>query len=374
MIKALDTETSFFHNNPYDQTNEPAVCYSVATDEMSGAYLWDTEAIQREIDEADLIVGFNFKFDMGWLRKYGIKLAHKRFWDVQLAESVISRQLWKFPSLGETCTRYGLPKKIDVVQLEYWDKGIDTKDVPWPILEEYAATDAKLTLACYHAQLKHLSPAQIQLVKLMSMDSLVLQEMEMNGIKYDEKLCKVKEKELDDEISKIESQLKAIYPQVPINFGSPDMLSAFLYGGQVVEPIKVHEGFFKTGARAGQPKYRNSEVLHTLPRLFTPIKGSELKKPGLYGTSEGVLKKLRPLDKKDKYIIDDLLRLAKLETLNSKYFKGLPALNREMNWPKEKLHGNFNQTLAVSGRLSSNKPNQQNFASELQDIFITELD
>jgi DNA polymerase I-like protein with 3'-5' exonuclease and polymerase domains len=35
------------------------------------------------------------------------------------------------------------------------------------------------------------------------------------------------------------------------------------------------------------------------------------------------------------------------------------------------LHGSFNQTTAATGRLSSSKPNLQNFATELQDIFIS---
>lgn len=153
------------------------------------------------------------------------------------------------------------------------------------------------------------------------------------------------------------------------NFNSGDHLSALLYGGVVYEHSKEHVGFYKTGAKAGQPKFKNVLIEHTFPRLFEPIKDSELKKEGYYETNEGVLKKLKGPNKK---IVELLLRLAKIEKLNGTYYRGLPKLNAEMRWPKGKLHGLLNQTLAGTGRLSSSKPNQQNFASELQDIFISD--
>jgi DNA polymerase I-like protein with 3'-5' exonuclease and polymerase domains len=262
-----------------------------------------------------------------------------------------------------------------VVKTEYWDKGVDTCDIPWPTLSEYAAHDAAVTLACYHAQLEELTPAQRVLVSLMSQDMLILQEMEATGILFDGELCKEKSIEIEHEIESITKELTLIYPNVPINFGSGDQLSAFLYGGTVCEDTKEHVGFFKTGAKAGQPKYSNVVVEHSLPRLFNPVQNTLVAKskanpdgPQYWETNEGVLKKLKG---KNKFIVEKLLRLSKLEKLNGTYYQGLPKLNEEMHWPAGMLHGQFNQTLAATGRLSSKKPNQQNFASELQNIFIS---
>jgi DNA polymerase I-like protein with 3'-5' exonuclease and polymerase domains len=191
--------------------------------------------------------------------------------------------------------------------------------------------------------------------------------MEWNGLVFDEQLCKHRAEEVDVQISNIKKQLASIYPNVPINFGSGDHLSAFLYGGVVKEEAKEHIGFFKTGERKGEPKYKNIIIEHALPRLYKPLRGSELAKEGFYATDEGTLRKL----KGDKKVVSLLLELSKLDKLNGTYYKGLIKLREEMHWPEGILHGQFNQTMVATGRLSANKPNQQNFASELIDIFIS---
>jgi DNA polymerase I-like protein with 3'-5' exonuclease and polymerase domains len=216
---------------------------------------------------------------------------------------------------------------------------------------------------------KLMTPAQRLLCKLQCMDLLILREMEGNGLLFDEDLCKSRSLEVDDQISAIKEQLSAIYPNIPINFGSNDHLSAFLYGGIIGEDAKEHVGFFKSGARAGEPKYKNVVIEHQLPRLYEPLKGSELLKEGMFATDEATLKKLRG----KKGVINLLLELSKLEKRNGTYYKGLVKLREEMHWPENKLHGQFNQCVAATGRLSSSKPNLQNFDSSLQDIFITAI-
>jgi len=371
-LLCIDTETTTSNKgNPYDATNK-LVCWSYATDDMSGT--WPASALHLlppMLKEDTIVVGFNFKFDLHWLMKQGLStLRNKQIWDVQIAEFILSNQTNRFPSLNETCVKYGFETKLDVVKTEYWDKGIDTDAIPWDVLEEYATKDAELTLACYHAQRKHMSSAQVKLCFLMCQDLQILQEMEANGIPFDEELCKTRAKEVDDKISTIKTKLSAIYPSVPINFASNDHLSAFLYGGIVKEDSKEHIGYFKSGQKAGQPKYKNIIIEHTLPRLYTPLKGSAMAKEGNFATDEGTLRKL----KGKKGLVDLILELSKLEKLNGTYYNGLVKLRDQMNWEPGLLHGNFNQTTAQTGRLSSSRPNLQNFASELQDIFISKYD
>lgn len=323
------------------------------------------------IKRAKRLIFFNAKFDLAWLRSIGINCQDKEIWDVQLAHFILSRQTDPFPSLNKVREYYGLPLKLDVVKKEYWDKGIDTKDVPWDILSEYGEDDCEGTYNCFVRQLQDFDDEDermYKLFKLSCMDTHVLQEMEWNGLVFNEEMCKEKSNELSKTMDELISKLNNLYPDVTINYNSSDQLSAFLYGGTILEERRELIGHYKTGAKIGQPRYRVVEVEHTLPQLFKPLEGSEMAKEGVYSTAEGTLRKLKG---KNKWIIEALLSLAKLAKLNETYFVGLPKLNAEMKWPPNKLHGQYNQCRAVSGRLSSSKPNQQNLSGDALVVMET---
>jgi len=370
----VDVETST-HNNgaPYDRRNT-IVCYSWADETSAGANKVTSDSIEILRDKilgARVLIGHNIKFDIHWLNKIGIEVPEIcRVHDTQTGEFILSRQTERYPSLEDALVRHDLGHKLDVVKTEYWAKGIQTEDVPWPILEEYAIWDAKMTLALYHKQQELLTQNQKRLVNLMGMDLLILQTMEKNGLVYDEELCHKRAEEIKGEIQRITEKLSSIYPNVPINFGSGDQLSAFLYGGTIVEEGKEHIGFFKSGARVGEPKYKNIEILHELPRLVTPLRGSELKKEGFWATNQDTLLKLKG-NKATKAIIELIQRQVRLDTLLSKTYEGIIKVNREQMWEPGVLHGQLNQCVAVSGRLSASKPNQQNFDGEAADLFVS---
>lgn len=380
-VLSLDTEvTTHNKGHPFDDRNV-LVCYSYAsssspTDNGARRVLnedvgdWQTDLVDR-IHFANRIVGFNFKFDYHWFRKAGIELSGKQIYDVQIGWYLYKNQTQRWPSLDQVCEDLGIGKKLDIVKTEYWDKGIDTTDIPWEVLEEYATLDAVLTLKAYEKLMSLMSPAQIRRWGLAGQDLEVLEEMEWNGLHYDVALCEKRATELDRQIQETSTRLAHVYPDVPVNFNSGDHLSAFLYGGIVKEDGKEFIGYYKTGQKAGQPKYKNIEISHELPRLFKPLKGTELKKEGFYATNEPTLRKLKGSKKAMAYI-EDILNLSKYEKLNGTYYRGLPSKAATMNWkPEGVLHGAFHQVSTGTGRLSSSDPNLQNFASSLQDIFIT---
>jgi DNA polymerase I-like protein with 3'-5' exonuclease and polymerase domains len=373
-VLALDTENNTWNKGaPFDRRFKN-VCYSWCDAGGSGAEITSPESLerlQRRIAGAGTIVGFNLKYDLHVLRKLGITLPEGiKVWDCQIAEFLISRQSWKYPDLDTSTKRYGLTSKNGQRINDYWNSGIQTEDIPWEELREYAVNDAEITLALYLRQQKEMSSSQMRLAKLQMMDLLILQEMEWNGLKYNEGLCQLRAEEIKTKISEIEVLLSAVYPDVPVSFSSGDDLSAFLYGGTVTEVRKKHVGFFKTGAKVGQPRYSNEEIQHQLPRLVEPLRGSELKKKGFYATNKETLLKLRP-SKKTKWLIELIQQQVRYETLLSKTYNGIVKANREQNWEPGWLHGQYNQITVSTGRLSSSAPNLQNLDSAALDLFIS---
>jgi len=318
------------------------------------------------LPEYDLYVAFNAKFEIGWDRRLGLP-PPKQVHCVQLAEYMLDRQK-PYPSLEETAHKYRLSSKLDVVKTEYWDKGLDTTEVPPDVLAEYCIRDVDLTYNIYLSQKQQFEqrPALYRLFKLACQDLLTLHEMEWNGLPYNEALCKERADACEAEKLSIVSVLSSVYPDVPINFGSGDQLSAFLYGGCIIQTVKQPVGVYKTGKQKGQVKFQNVDIEHKLPRLVEPLKNSELKKPGFYATDEGTLKKLKgPFAKK---YVAPILRLARLDKLIGTYYEGLPKLNKTMDWNESMLYPNYNQCVTQTGRLSSSRPNGQNLAGDIADI------
>ena len=371
----LDVETTISNKgNPFDRTNK--LCYVGTTHglfdiEYSDApYRNKLDEIQNQIETAETLIGFNIKFDLHWLKRYQINFENKRIWDCQLVHFILTGQQDSYPSLNSVAEYYGLESKLDVVSEKYWKNKIDTPDIPREILEEYLAQDIKLTEQIYHKQIEQVdnNPHLKRLISLHNQDLLVLQEMEYNGLLYDVQKSIEEGDKLENEIDKIDEWLYAHHNCPEFNPNSTDHLSAFLYGGVIILERRVVVGTFKTGSRAGQPKERWEKYPVTFKRLVNPLKGSELQKEGLYSTDENTLRSLKG-SKQAKEIIETLLFRSTLEKRLTTYYRGLVELISNSQWEDNKIHGQLNQCVARTGRLSSSRPNLQNFDGEIKDLF-----
>lgn len=111
--------------------------------------------IQASVDLADIVVGHNIKYDFAWLRNIGIDLSGiKQVWDTQIAEFLFENQTNPYNSLNDACDKYGIPRKLDIIEIEYWAKCIDTDEIPYEILAEYLEADLDRTERVFLEQAK----------------------------------------------------------------------------------------------------------------------------------------------------------------------------------------------------------------------------
>ncbi|MFK5173611.1 DNA polymerase [Propionibacterium freudenreichii] len=57
--------------------------------------------------------------------------------------------------------------------------------------------------------------------------------------------------------------------------------------------------------------------------------------------------------------------------LKSTYLEGLPKTIATHGWEPNMLYSNLNQCMAITGRLTSTKPNQQNLPKEAKKFCIS---
>ena len=193
-ILTLDVETTIRNEgSPFDErnklcavalrSNQGCIVYPI---EYDGAPYGDSlEHVKVAVGKSDLVVGFNIKFDLHWLRRYGITLPVNCFiWDCQLCQFILNGQNEPFPSLDSTGLYYSLGGKLSGGLSQYWDVGIDTPAISWIEIEEYARRDVELTYQIFLKQQDLLAsnPILKTLVNLSCQDLLVLADIEWNGL------------------------------------------------------------------------------------------------------------------------------------------------------------------------------------------------
>ena len=261
-------------------------------------------------------IGQNIKYDMLVLKKYGCEVKGDIF-DTMLAHYLIDPDSRHgMDILAEQYLNY-IPVSIKEL-IGGKGKPATMRDVELEKVVEYAGEDADITL-----QLKEILSPEIEkndLTKLFYDLELpllrVLATMEFYGVKIDPEALRTMSVELRDESRRVQDEIYRLAGE-EFNIASPKQLGVILF-----DKLKLVENPKKT-------------------------------KTGQYATGEEILSRMA----NDHEIASKILEFRELQKLKSTYVDTLPSLISKFDG---RIHTNYNQTVAATGRLSSLNPNLQN--------------
>lgn len=268
-------------------------------------------------DENIQKIGQNLKYDIKVLAKYNISVKGKLF-DTMLAHYLINPDMrHNMDILAETYLNY-TPISITELIGKKGKNQLSMREVPLEKQTEYAVEDADITLQLKEHFEKELGEAntqnlfddiEIPLVR-------VLAAMELEGINLDVPFLNALAEDLNNDIETLVAKIYEVAGE-EFNIASPKQLGIILF-----EKLKLVDKPKKT-------------------------------KTGQYKTGEDILSALA----KEHEIIRDILEYRGLSKLKSTYVDALPLQVEEATG---RVHTDYMQTVAATGRLSSNNPNLQN--------------
>jgi DNA polymerase I len=277
-----------------------------------------TARFKKVLEQPDInIIGQNIKYDMTIMRWYDVHI-HGKLFDTMIAHYLCEPDLrHKLDYLTETYLDYKMVPIEDLIG-KAGKNQLSMRDVSMDKVKEYAGEDADLTL--------QLAPVFRKMLKENELDGLyesieaplidVLCNVEYEGVRIDGDFLNDYSKELNKLILNKEQD---IYRNAGVHFN-------------IASPKQVGEVLFD--------------------RLKIPYKWRKTAS-GQYSTDFDKLTELAG----EHIVIDSILEYRKYTKLKSTYVDALPLL---INPRTGRVHSNFNQARAATGRLSSENPNLQN--------------
>jgi len=263
-------------------------------------------------------IGQNLKYDLKVLANYNIEVKGQIF-DTMIAHYLINPDMrHNMDILSETYLQYS-PQSIEELIGKKGKNQKTMREVPVEDVKEYAVEDADVTL-----QLKDIFSQELdntntkKLFEEIEVPLVpVLAAMEKEGVNLDVEFLHELSKELKGDIQKLENQ---IYENAgeKFNLASPKQLGEILF-----DKLKI-----------GGAKQKKT-------------------KTGQYATGEEVLSYLAL----SSPFVQDILDWRQLVKLLNTYVDALPL---QVSPKTGRVHTDYMQTVAATGRLSSNNPNLQN--------------
>lgn len=269
-------------------------------------------------NEQVIKIGQNLKYDIKVLKNYNVEVKGFLF-DTMIAHYLINPDMrHNMDVLAETYLQYQ-PKPIEDLIGKKGKGQKSMRDVSLEDIKEYAAEDADITYQLkevFNPKLEQANTKQL-FDHIESPLVSVLADMEAEGIRLDVEYLKQLSSELLNESQALQAKIFEVAEE-DFNLASPKQLGVILF-----DKLKIGSGKIKK------------------------------TKTGQYATGEEVLSELA----KDNEIVRNILEWRQIVKLQNTYVDALPT---QINPKTGRVHTDYMQAVAATGRLSSNNPNLQN--------------
>ena len=279
----------------------------------------ETLEIFRPFFEKDdvLKIGHNIKFDFKVLKQYGI-IVEGLLFDTMIAHYLLNpdgRHVMEY--LSEMYLNYKPISLESLVGKKGKNQG-NLRSVSLQEQTEYASEDADLAFRLYQVFAPQLKKENLEdLFFNVEMPLMkVLAKMELEGIALDKKWLEQESIDLENDLRQLEKTIFELSGE-EFNMNSPKQLGEVLFEKMQLDPK------------------------------------AKKTKSGQYATSEDILQKLSSKHE----IIKHILEYRTYQKLKSTYVDALPL---QIDKNDHRVHTNFSQTTAATGRLASVNPNLQN--------------
>lgn len=322
-VVCFDTETTSLNEMEAELVGmsfsyKKGLSYYVPVPENREEALQVLEIFKPFFEKEDVLkVAHNLKFDYKVLKSHGVEIKGNMF-DTMIAHYLLNPDgRHGMDYLSEVYLNYK-PVSIETIIGKKGKKQGNFRDADLLTQTNYAAEDADITFQLYELFAPQLKKEGLEdlfyKVEMPLME--VLAKMELEGVSLDEDWLKKESKDLENDLKNLEEKIFELSGE-EFNMNSPRQLGEILF-----EKLQL------------DPKAKKT-------------------KTGQYATSEDVLQKL--VSKHD--IIKYILEYRTYQKLKSTYVDALPTQIEKLD---NRVHTNFSQTTAATGRLASVNPNLQN--------------
>ncbi len=322
-VVCFDTETTSLNELEAELVGmsfsyKKGLAYYIPLSEDRAEVLQTLEIFRPFFEKEDLLkIAHNLKFDYKVLKQYDITVKGAMF-DTMIAHYLLNPDgRHGMDYLSEIYLNYK-PVSIETIIGKKGKKQGSFRDADLRTQTDYAAEDADITFQLYELFAPQLKKENLEeLFYTIEMPLMeVLAKMELAGISLDEKWLAQESIDLENDLKQLEATIFDLSGE-EFNMNSPKQLGEILFEKMQLDPK------------------------------------AKKTKTGQYATSEDVLQKLSSKHE----IIKHILEYRTYQKLKSTYVDALPS---QIDKKDNRVHTNFSQTTAATGRLASVNPNLQN--------------